>query len=232
MRVTGGGLHAWIDNVGMLRDIFASIYPDLGDLQTNEIREAIKQSYHEQGFGGDGCRPAELPPPEFQRFFDILKRRPKPNVGLMARLDELNDYGFFRNAEGRASLLESREPTVIRMNATQNEVLQNAMASFVLLNLYQNMFLRGPQPELTHAIVFDEAHRASRLKLLPTMAKECRKFGLSLIVASQEAKDFSPSLYAAVANYLVLRVTEADANALAKNAAQSSEAHRLAGHLW
>jgi DNA phosphorothioation-dependent restriction protein DptH len=101
----------------------------------------------------------------------------------------------------------------------------------VLLNVYQSMFLRGAQPGLTHAVVLDEAHRASRLKLLPTMAKECRKFGLALLVASQEAKDFSPSLYAAVANYLVLRVTDADANALAKNVVESTEAPRLAGRL-
>lgn len=91
------------------------------------------------------------------------------------------------------------------------------------------MFLRGAQPALTHAVVFDEAHRASRLKLLPTMAKECRKFGLSLIVASQEAKDFDPSLYASIANYLVLRVTELDAKALAKNVAHSSDASGIAG---
>ncbi len=28
------------------------------------------------------------------------------------------------------------------------------------------MFQRGPQPRITHAVVFDEAHKAARLKLL------------------------------------------------------------------
>jgi DNA helicase HerA-like ATPase len=72
---------------------------------------------------------------------------------------------------------------------------------------------------------------ASRLKLLPTMAKECRKYGLSLIVASQAAKDFNPALYSAVANYLILRVTDADAKVLAKNTAKSEDAQRIAGRL-
>lgn len=230
LRVVGRGHHGWLDNVGMVRDIFAAVYTDLGDLQTNEIREAIKQSYAELGYGLPGA-PAELLVPSFQRFYEILKQKPKPNPGLTARLEELNDYGFFRNTGEHASLLECRRPTVIRLYATQNEVLQNAVSSFALLNLYQNMFMRGAQTSLTHAVVFDEAHRASRLKLLPTMAKECRKFGLSLVVASQEAKDFGPSLYAAIANYLLLRVTEADARALAKNVASSSEAGRVAGRL-
>ncbi|MBI4742105.1 MAG: ATP-binding protein, partial [Betaproteobacteria bacterium] len=63
----------------------------------------------------------------------------------------------------------------------------------------------------------DEAHRAAKLKLIPTMAKECRKFGLSLILASQEIKDFDQSLFAAVSNSLTLRLLEADAQKMAKN---------------
>src|SRR5262249_30474195 len=55
-------------------------------------------------------------------------------------------------------------------------------------------------------------------KLIPTMAKECR-YGVSLVVASQEAKDFSVSLFSAIANYLVLRWTEIDAKALVRNVA-------------
>ena len=231
LRVVGRTPHGWLDNVGMVRDIFAAVYPDLGDLQTNEIREAVKQSYAEVGYGLPDTVGKDLPVPDFRRFYEIIKGKAKPNAGLIARMEELNDYGFFRGAGERASLLESHQTTVIRLHATQNEVLQNATASFVLLNLYQNMFLRGAQFSLTHAVIFDEAHRASRLKLLPTMAKECRKFGLMLIVASQEAKDFSPSLYAAVANYLVLRVTETDAKALAKNVVNTSETNNMAGRL-
>src|SRR2546426_939760 len=78
------------------------------------------------------------------------------------------------------------------------------------------MFRRGPQPGITHAVIFDEAHRAARLKLLPTMAKECRKYGIALVVASQEVKDFDSSIFTAIANYLALRVNEADAKLMAK----------------
>lgn len=93
------------------------------------------------------------------------------------------------------------------------------------------MLIRGAQEALTHAIIFDEAHRASRLKLLPTMAKESRKFGLAMIVASQESKDFNGPLFANIANYLVLRVTEADAKALAKNVVPSTDVSNVTGRL-
>lgn len=85
------------------------------------------------------------------------------------------------------------------------------------------MFRRGVQANITHAIIFDEAHRAAKLRLIPTMAKECRKFGISLVVASQEAKDFDQSMYTAIANYLTLRVSESDAKVMAKIMAPSDK---------
>ena len=85
------------------------------------------------------------------------------------------------------------------------------------------MFRRGTQDRITHAVIFDEAHRAARLKLIPTMAKECRKYGLSFVVASQEAKDFDSSLFTAVDNYLALRVSEPDAKLMAKIFAPSDK---------
>lgn len=75
--------------------------------------------------------------------------------------------------------------------------------------------------------IFDEAHRAAGLKLIPTMAKECRKYGISLVVASQEARDFDMSLFSAIANYLVLRLTEADAKALVRNVATARQERTL-----
>ena len=89
------------------------------------------------------------------------------------------------------------------------------------------MFRRGIQDRITHALVFDEAHRAAKLGLVPTMAKECRKYGISLVVASQEARDFNISLFSAIANYLVLRLTEADAKALVRNVASSDQERTL-----
>ena len=85
------------------------------------------------------------------------------------------------------------------------------------------MFRRGLRERITHAVVFDEAHRAARLQLIPTMAKECRKYGVSLVLASQEARDFHVSLFSAIANYLVLRLNETDAKALVRNVASSDQ---------
>jgi DNA phosphorothioation-dependent restriction protein DptH len=127
---------AHVDVAGTLRDIFSSIFPDLGDLQLEELRQAIKQSYDDLGWGDRSGFAVERSTPPFRAFFDILGSKPKPNLGLLARLQELADYGFFDGAGEQASLLEEVRPTIVRIHGTTNGILQNAFSSFVLYSLY------------------------------------------------------------------------------------------------
>ncbi len=221
---------AYLDVAGALRDIFMAIFPELGDVQGERIRRAIKESFIEAGWGDPNTALAQTPEPEFKRFVEILRDDPKPDRGLhtlLARLEELEDYGFFDGQEARESLWESERPIIIRIHTTQNDNLQKAFASLIFYGLYKDMFRRGVRDRITHAVIFDEAHRAAGLKLIPTMAKECRKYGISLILASQEAKDFNLSLFSAIANYLILRLTEADAKVLVRNVASSQQERSL-----
>jgi hypothetical protein len=219
MEVVGDNPLAYLDNVGMLRDIFSAVFPDLGDVQLGRLREALKHSYLDRGWS-PGQR-GEVP--AFSTFLDRLRAEEKPDRGLLTRLNELDDYGLFGAGSGAPTLLDQNRLALIEVHGTQNEQLQRAFATFVLYNLYQNMFRRGPQGRITHAVVFDEAHKAARLKLIPTMVKECRKYGIAFVVASQEAKDFDPSLFTAVANYLALRLNETDAKLMAKSFAVSEK---------
>ena len=221
---------AHLDVAGAIRDIFAAIYPELGDIQTDRIRRAVKDSFDEMGWSDPGPASSDAQEPPFRRFVEILRSDPKPDRGLrnlLARLDKLDDYGFFHLRESGGSLWESGQPTVIRIHTTQNDTLQRAFASLVFYGLYKDMFRRGIRDRITHALIFDEAHRAAGLKLIPTMAKECRKYGISLVLASQEARDFNVSLFSAIANYLVLRLTEADAKSLVRNVASSQHERTL-----
>jgi len=222
--------HGYLDVAGSLRDIFTAIFPELGDVQGERIRQAIKDSFTEVGWGCQDAGSENLSEPEFKRFLEILRARPKPDrvqQTLLSRLEELADYGFFDLSAQQESLWESELPVVVRVHSTQNDNLQRAFASLIFYGLYKDMFRRGIQVTLTHSVIFDEAHRAAGMKLIPTMAKECRKYGISLVLASQEARDFHVSLYSAIANYLVLRLTDVDAKALVRNVASSDQERAL-----
>ena len=110
-----------LDVAGSLRDIFSAIFPELGDLQCESIRRAIKESFSEAGWDGSDAGARE---PEFRRFVEILRGDPKPDRGLrslLARLGELDDYGFFSVGQARESLWTSDRPTVVRIHTTQND---------------------------------------------------------------------------------------------------------------
>lgn len=221
---------AHLDVAGTIRDIFGAIYPKLGDLQRGDIRTAVKESFEEAGWGGQRADGSELKEPGFRRFLEILRDQPKPNVGLrnlLERLNELDDYGFFTLNESQGGMWDDSRPTVIRIHRTQSEVMQRAFSFLLFYGLYKSMFKRGIQNRITHAVIMDEAHRAAKLPLIPTMAKECRKYGVSLVLASQEAKDFQSSVFSSIANYLVLRLNEPDAKALVKNVASSNQQSSL-----
>lgn len=231
MRVMESSDHAHIESAGQLRDIFAAIFPDLGELQLKTLYGSLKTSFEEQGWGGTKRNPKA---PAFRRFLELLNEQERPDARtqtLLARLEELDDLGFFKAESGTRSLLDSTHPQILRVHGSKSEPLQKAYASFSLYSIYQDMFRRGRQERITHAVIFDEAHRAAKLKLLPTMAKECRKYGIALIVASQEARDFDTSLLANIANYLVLRVNDQDAKVLSRKIASSETEKRTTDKL-
>ncbi|CAK0764334.1 DNA phosphorothioation-dependent restriction protein DptH [Gammaproteobacteria bacterium] len=209
----------YLDSLGMLRDLFSAIFPGLGEVQLGRLRSAIKRSY--QDLGWSSSERGEIP--SFRTFFEILQFEEKPEKNLITRLSELDDYDVFEKQANVASLLEMTSPVFVQIHETQNEVLQRAFSTLTLYNLYQNMFLRGEQKEITHAIIFDEAHKAAKLKLIPRMAKECRKYGIVFVLASQGVKDFDPTLFSAIANYLTLCVDEVDAKLMAKKFVSSQK---------
>ncbi len=219
-----GHPRAYVDVAGSVRDLFAAIYPDLGDLQLGSIRQALVESFRECGW--DDRRIGQTP--HFGRFVEIVRRQAVKDAALkrlLVRLTELEDYGFFQTLPGEAArdLWQRDVPVVVCLHREQNELIQRAFAMLVFYKLYKDIFRRGLQSRITHAIIFDEAHRAQQLRLIPTMAKECRKYGISLVLASQEARDFHDSVFSAIAHQLVLRVNEADAKALARNMATAAE---------
>ena len=134
---------AHLDVAGALRDIFTAIYPEIGDIQGERIRRAIKESFAEKGWEDGHQTSIGLEEPAFDRFLQILRSDPKPDRGLrtlLSRLDELDDYGFFRVTEATSSLWDNEHPTVIRIHTTQNDNLQRAFAALVFYSLYKDMF--------------------------------------------------------------------------------------------
>ena len=69
--------------------------------------------------------------------------------------------------------------------------------------------------------------RPTRIDGRNRVRKRFIKYGISLVLASQEARDFHVSVFSAIASYLVLRLTETDAKSLVRNVAGSQQERML-----
>src|SRR6202012_4827338 len=85
--------------------------------------------------------------------------------------------------------------------------LERAVTEFLLWNLIGYVESLGPSP-LRCFVVLDEAHRLSFDTGSPAekLLREGRKFGVGLILASQQPDDFSPVAFGNTATKLVFQV--------------------------
>jgi DNA helicase HerA-like ATPase len=75
----------------------------------------------------------------------------------------------------------------------QEEVKLTA-GSFILKKIYNEMFLWGKSERLRLSLILDEAHRLASDPTIPKLMKEGRKYGVSLLLASQNLDDFAPEV--------------------------------------
>jgi DNA helicase HerA-like ATPase len=78
------------------------------------------------------------------------------------------------------------------------------------------MMMTGLSKSLRLMVCVDEAHKLCNDPKITDLAKEARKYGLGLILSSQETRDFHPSIFANAGTQIVLALEDADASIMAK----------------
>ncbi|MBC7352467.1 MAG: ATP-binding protein [Thermogutta sp.] len=125
---------------------------------------------------------------------------------VIPRCRPLLEFGLFQKNESTAEFAQLlRRGVVIDVHNLGIETLQLAAGAFVLRKLYKDMFRWGETDRLRLAIVLDEAHRLARDITLPKIMKEGRKFGITVVVASQGLADFHPDVVGNAGTKVVFR---------------------------
>ncbi|MDD7924212.1 DUF87 domain-containing protein [Actinomycetospora chibensis] len=160
----------------------------LGEIQQNAVYEAARELYRAHGFGSESG-PTGLPSMEELAAAIVESERAGRGRNVAARLRPLTDFGLFvdRAGPGFASLLSGG--VVIDVHNLMEQV-QVAAGAFVLRKVYREMFRWGQSRSLRLAVVLDEAHRLAKDVTLPKIMKEGRKYGVSVVAASQGVDDF------------------------------------------
>ncbi len=132
---------------------------------------------------------------------DVLK-------SVVDRLENMKATGLFKN---QPPPFDTQNP-VWRYNiCALSEEEKRMFVEFCLQDLFAQAVQRGPVDDIRDVIVIDEAHlffRDDEDNILNTLAKEARKFGVSLVCASQSPTHFSDDFISNVATKIILGIDQ------------------------
>lgn len=206
----GGGQVGWMANALAVSEIFAYV-AGLGEMQQDVFYTSVRDAYKARGFD-DVSDDVAAQPLEYPTLNDVLKRieqseQSRHVANVVARCRPLLEMNLFRPTEQSSDLLSLvRRGLVIDLHNLFAETLQMAAGAFVLRKIYKDMFRWGYAKQLRLAIVLDEAHRLAKDITLPRLMKEGRKFGISVVVASQGMGDFHSEVLSNAGTKVIFRM--------------------------
>ena len=124
---------------------------------------------------------------------------------ILGKLSPLFDLNLFSGSDGSAIFDDYfSKGAVFRLKSLLHfgASIQTAMMQFVLEKIYNRMATLGHTKSLRFLCVIDEAHYLKMNEKIDRLVKEARKFGIGLILSTQEAKDLSPSVWANTATIM------------------------------
>ena len=218
-----GERRPFIESVFRLADTLNRVFKGSGDIQLGVLREAIRLCYSRRGFVQDRPETWANDPPTvdmLQSALDEMAEERGAQVrNLQVRLQPLFESGIFR--AGRAGFRFDelfKRTTVILMTSGISDLML-AASRLMLEGIYSSMLTLGESPTIRVMACVDEAHKLCGDETVTTLIKEARKYGLGLILSSQETRDFHPSVFANVGTIVCLQLEDADAAVMAKQIA-------------
>ena len=199
----GTGANWWQNNCFAVAEIFQYVC-GLGDMQRDVVFAALRDCYLDLGF--DEGRAQRFPTlDEFRKRLEELEEE-RSIRNVIPRCRALLEFGLFPSTKAEIEFSDLLATgLVVDVSNLGVEALQLAAGAFVLRKVYKDMFLWGETDRLRLAIVLDEAHRLAKDITLPKIMKEGRKFGISVVVASQGLSDYHPDVVGNAGTKVVFR---------------------------
>jgi DNA phosphorothioation-dependent restriction protein DptH len=201
-------------------DTFLRVYPKLGVQQHALIRRAVVDLLSESGIVAENPRSwAQSPPPfrdleqkisELAGDEDVTTRRAASSAGPhISTLFFFNTFRKTGHALSWSDLVERRKEVWILQLGGLEASVERAVTEFLLWSLIRYFEVLGPSP-LRCFVVLDEAHKLAFGPGSPVekILREGRKFGLGVILASQQPEDFSTVAFANTATKIIFQTAD------------------------
>jgi DNA phosphorothioation-dependent restriction protein DptH len=178
----------------------------LGIQQEAELKNAVRAVYKENGINHKGILEfdSEIIFPSFNEVGYYLENGEKELEKLYNRLDPLFDLNLFaekyRNI-GFSNIIESSN--IIKLSDIQDDKIKNAIAKMIIVSAH-GYYLGIPHTySLRKIFVFDEAHRVLDTDFVEKFIRECRSFGVGVLLSSQQTDDFPENVLGQLATKII-----------------------------
>lgn len=218
LQIFPSDLHGPVNVAQRVADTFARVYKRIGIQQHAVIRQAVLDVMADADIRPDALDSWTSDLPAFANVQAKLQAYASNPLNPQSRfaasaashISTVFVFNTFRqNGQKLAwpDLLQSHNRAIIIQLKGLEHSLERAVTEFLLWNLIGFIESMGPGP-LRCFVILDEAHKLSFNPGSPVekLLREGRKFGLGLILASQQPEDFSPMAFANTATKIVFQV--------------------------
>lgn len=175
----------------------------LGAQQEAALKDVIRDCYRDRGIDTTGSVQFNADV-EFPDFNDVGERLRASNATAYNRMDPLFDLGVFSAACRRLDFeAVLRSPSVIDLSQIQSDSIKNAIAKIIVLSAHAFYNARPHSSQLRQFFVFDEAHRILDTEFLVRFVRECRAYGVGVLLSSQNPSDFAPEVSASLNSKII-----------------------------
>jgi DNA phosphorothioation-dependent restriction protein DptH len=211
-------VHGPVNVAQRVADTFQRVYPQIGVQQHAVLRQAVLDVMIDEGIIPESRTSWNSSPPPFaslQRKLHTYAENPSypqrriassvaSHISTMFVFNTFQDNGL--SLDWQAMLESGGHVFVIQLKGLEHS-LERAVTEFLLWNLIGFIESVGPGSRRCF-VILDEAHKLVLVPGSPAekLLREGRKFGLGLILASQQPEDFSSVAFANTATKMVFQV--------------------------
>jgi DNA phosphorothioation-dependent restriction protein DptH len=178
----------------------------LGDQQEAQLKRAVREVFKLSGLETKGTLKYKqgMSFPTFNEVGDYLDSGDKELEKLYNRLDPLFDLNLFPDKfknVGFDNIIN--ESYIIKVSDIQNDKIKNAIAKLIVISAH-GFYLGSEHKSNVHKyFVFDEAHRILDSPFVEKFIRECRAFGVGVLLSSQQPGDFPEEVLGQLATKII-----------------------------
>ena len=203
-------------------DTFQRVYSQIGVQQHAVLRQAVIELLTDSEIKAENEETWQNDPPWFDGLQNQLEQlsndggNPQRRIAanVLSHISTVFVFNTFREGGEKLTWKDMAEADgkvfIIQLKGLEHS-LERVVTEFLLWNLIGFIESIGPGPLKCFAVL-DEAHKLAFDAGSPVekLLREGRKFGIGLILASQQPEDFSSVAFSNTATKLIFQVTDED----------------------